>query len=101
MTPVLTMPIFECASRDIVCLLSLGSQLRGCSLPDQARGLGSSVDSHRVVRTEMQPVLVDLEEADLALSLPVRKEAHEHLMFEPPLLLVEVKGPTIGDVAAA
>jgi len=49
----------------------------------------------------MQPVLVDLEEADLPLSLPVRKEAHEHLMFEAPLLLVEVKGPTIGDVAAA
>jgi DNA-binding transcriptional LysR family regulator len=88
------------ALRDICVAFRSSSEPRGSSPPDQARGLESSVDSHRVVRTEMQPVLVDLEEADLPLSLPVRKEAHEHLMFEPPLLLVEVKGAAIGDVAA-
>jgi hypothetical protein len=60
------------------------------SSPGYGGGFEGAVEQVRLLGTQLELVVVETHDADLPLAPPVRKPAHEHLLLEDPLGLIDV-----------
>jgi hypothetical protein len=70
-------------------------------MPEERDGPVRAAELHRRIGAEMEHVAIHLDQSDLLLTRPVRKQTDVYFVPERLLGLVDIKGARIGDVAAA